>query len=295
MLILVTLLAGAAADPFAYDRSRPPDVQVVSTESRPGGVEVRDITFANLSGGRTEAYLVVPPNPQAGIVYVHWYEPPDPTSNRSQFVEEAVEMARHGVVSLLPATMWSDFEWFPKRKREDDVKNAVAQAKELRRALDVLAAQPGVRRIAYVGHDFGAMFGAVLASVDRRPMAYALQAGTPRFSNWYLYGPPMKEPARSEFIESLKIVDPVTHIGRAFPAPVFLQFATRDFYVPHDKAEEFWQAARQPKEIVFYDAVHGMNEQARIDRIAWLKKAMNLPPSAGTGRPASRNPARPRE
>ena len=48
--------------------------------------------------------------------------------------------------------------------------------KDLRRALDVLLAQPGVdpKRIAYVGHDFGAMYGAVLAGVDRRVSVWAL-------------------------------------------------------------------------------------------------------------------------
>ena len=289
------LLAAAAVNPFSYDRSLPLDIQTVRAEMRGGGIEVRDITFANLTGGRAEAWLIVPPKPRAGVLFVHWYEPPDPTSNRSQFVEEAVELAQYGVVSLLPATMWSDFEWFRKRKREEDLQNSIAQVKELRRALDLLAAQPGVRNIAYVGHDFGAMFGAVLAGADRRPMAYALQAGTPRFSNWYLFGPPMKEPARTEFINSLKIIDPVTHIGKASPAPVFLQFATRDFFVPHARAEEFWQAAREPKQIVFYDAEHKMNDIARTDRIAWLRKVMKLTGRDETVRRGQRTPAPPRE
>jgi dienelactone hydrolase len=276
-IVLLSSAAFAADNPFAYDRTIPLAVKVVGTEKR-GEVEICDITFANVTGGRTEAYLVVPPKPRAGILYVHWYEPPDPTSNRTEYVDEAVELARRGVVSLLPATMWSDFEWFRKRKREEDVRNSIAQLKELRRAMDLLLAQPGVdpKRIAYVGHDFGAMFGAVMAGVDRRAFAYALQAGTPEFANWYLFGPPMREPARSEFIKQLKIVDPVQYIGRAPPAPVFFQFATRDFFVPHEKAEEFWQAAREPKRIVFYDAEHKMNDTARQDRVAWLTDVLRL-------------------
>ena len=295
MLTLPLFLAAAVANPFAYDRSRPFEIQVVGAETRQNGIEVSDITFANLTGGRTEAYLIVPRSPQAGVLFVHWYEPPNPTSNRRQFIEEAVELARYGVVSLLPATMWSDFGWFRNRKRDEDLQNSIAQVKELRRALDVLAAQRGVRRIAYVGHDFGAMFGATLAGVDRRPVAYALQAGTPQFSNWYLFGPPMAEPARTEFIRSLSIIDPVTHIGKASPAPVLLQFATRDFFVPHDKAEEFWRAARPPKESVVYDAEHEMNEQARIDRIDWLRKVLKLTGRGETDRQAIRTPAPPRE
>jgi dienelactone hydrolase len=251
------------------------DIQTGNVEKR-GDIEVRDITFASATGERTPAYLVMPPKPRGGILFVHWYEPPNPTSNRTQYLDEAVEMAKHGYVGLLPATMWSEPEWFRNRRREDDVANTEKELAELRRAMDVLFSIPGVdrKRVAFVGHDFGAMFGALMAGVDRRAKAYALQAGTSRFGNWYLYGPKMPEPARSEFLRALAPLDPVTHIGKAAPAAVLLQFATRDFHVPHQAAEEFWQAASQPKSIVFYDAGHGMNETAKRDRIDWLVQVL---------------------
>ena len=267
-LLLAAALPSAAA------------LHTISTETRAHGVEVRDVRFPNSSGGVTEAYLVVPPagRTRAAILYVHWYEPPNPTSNRTQYLEEAIEMARRGAVSLLPATMWSDPEWFRNRKREQDLASGQRQIKDLQRALDELLGQPGIdaKRVAYVGHDFGAMFGAALAGMDRRPKAWALQAGASRFANWYLFGPPMTEPARSKYVDSLKAIDPVEHIARVAPAPVFFQFATRDFYVPHDDAERLWQAAKQPKKIVFYDAVHEMNNQAREDRIEWLTEVLGL-------------------
>ncbi|MBC8166573.1 MAG: dienelactone hydrolase family protein [Bryobacteraceae bacterium] len=277
--VLLASLPLAAETPFDYDRSRPLDVQEVRRETREG-VQIRDITFSNLTGGRTEAYLITPPDGpvRAGILYIHWYEPPNPTSNRTQHIGEATRMAKLGVVSLLPATMWSDFEWFRKRKREDDLANSLTQLKELRRALDLLLAQPGVnpKRVAFVGHDFGAMFGAVLAGVDRRPVAYALQAGTTSFTNWYLFGPPMREPARAQFIRDLSILAPVRHIANAAPAPVLLQFATRDIFVSQDVASDFFEAAKPPREIVFYDAEHGMNAQSVEDRIAWLTRVLSL-------------------
>jgi dienelactone hydrolase len=271
LVALFSTFGSGAAVPF--------DVQVTGTENR-AGVEVRDITFRSLAGGRTAAYLVVPPQQsnRAAILFTHWYEPPNPNSNRTQFLNEAVELANRGVISLLPATLWSEHEWFRNRKREDDYANTLQQFNELRHALDLLLSQPGVdaKRLAIVGHDFGAMMAAMMAGMDRRASAYALQAGTSKWTNWYLYGPNMPEPARTEFIKQMSPLDPVAQIGKAPPAAVLLQFATRDFHVPHAVAEEFWQAARDPKEIVFYDAHHGMNDQARVDRVAWLRGKLKL-------------------
>lgn len=162
----LALFAAAAIVPaaglFDYDTRRALDIRVTGSEKR-DGVEVRDITFASAGGARTPAYLIVPPKSAShpAILFVHWYEPESPDSNRTQFIAEAVELAERGVVSLLPATMWSEPKWFPSRKRADDLENSAAQVKELRRALDVLLSHPGIdkSRVAYVGHDFGAMFG----------------------------------------------------------------------------------------------------------------------------------------
>lgn len=280
MLFLFALLASAQVDPFSYNSKAAVDLQTISTRVE-NGVEIRDVTFASLAGGRTPAYLVQKAGggTRAGILYVHWFEPPDPTSNRTEYLQEAISMAKQGAVSLLPATMWSDFKWFETRKREQDLPNSLQQLRELRHAIDVLLAQPGVdpKRVAYVGHDFGAMFGALMASVDRRAGAYALQAGTTSFSNWYLFGPPMKEPARSQFIQDLSVLDPVAHIGKA-NGPVLLQFATRDQFVSRKQADALFAAAQSPKDILFYDAEHKMNQKSVEDRMEWLGKQLGLTP-----------------
>jgi hypothetical protein len=54
--------------------------------------------------------------------------------------------------------------------------------KNLRRAIDVLVSLDEVDpdRIVYVGHDFGAMYGAVVVSVDRRPKGLIFIAGATR-------------------------------------------------------------------------------------------------------------------
>ncbi|MEO8287924.1 MAG: hypothetical protein ABI670_15965 [Chloroflexota bacterium] len=260
---------------FEYNSEAPLDIKVGETQQR-GSIKVSDITFAGPEGDkRIAAYLVTPEGdgPFAGIVFAHWYETEASNSNRSQFVDEAVLLAEHGVVSLLVETMWSRMEWFNERDRKDDFNASVAQTVEFRRALDVLLAQPGVElsRVAFVGHDFGGMFGAVLAGVDNRPASYVILAATPLFSDWYLFGPPMPEDEQVRYVEELSAIDPQEQIGRAEGAAFLFQFGRTDPYVPEEKALEFYEAAKGPKRIEWYDIGHNMEiEAAHRDRVEWL-------------------------
>lgn len=278
--------APAAVDSLlAYDARWPLDVRVVGTERR-GGVTVQDVTFASVAGGApTQAYLVRPDSaagPLAAVLFVHWFAPPEPTSNRTQYLDEARELARRGVVSLLVSTFWSDPARYRARRWESDFDNSVAQARELRRALDVLEAQPGVdpRRIAYVGHDYGAMFGAAVAAVETRPKAYVLIAGAPRFPDWYLFGSASGKPAGAAlaaFRDRFARIDPVRVLGRA-RAAVFLQYGEEDRYTPRDGFLELYRAAPEPKRIATYRSGHAMDAPIiRLDRTAWLAEQLGLP------------------
>jgi dienelactone hydrolase len=264
---------------YDYDAAAPLDIRVTKVEKR-DGVEVRDITYTNVSGGRKAAYLVVPPikGKHPAALMSHWYAPEEHDSNRSQYLNQAVELAKAGVVSLLPETMWSEPKWFPTRKRAEDFEASARTVRELRRELDLLLSQPNVdkSRVAFVGHDFGAMYGAILISVDKRPTVYALQAFTNEMSHWYLYGPKMPEPDRTQFAEKLKPMDATEHLRRAAPAPVLLQFGTMDHHVPKARAEAIIEATSEPKKVIWYETEHGLNRQAVRDRMDWLKSQLKL-------------------
>ena len=272
--------ASATAALFEYDAGRAVEVKEVGVSSR-AGVEVRDITYASLTGGRTAAYLVAPEaagQSRPAVLFVHWYAPEEKDSNRTQFLEQAAALARRGVVSLLIETMWSDPAWFRSRNYAEDYDHSVEQVRGLRRALDVLLARPDVdpKRVAYVGHDFGAMYGAVLAGVDARVNAgLALQAGTTSFADWFLLSAKLQGEARRKFVEKLQPLDPVHYVGKA-KAPVLFQFAKEDAYVPRANADAFFAAAVEPKEIRWYEAGHGLSEQAVKDRQEWLAARLGL-------------------
>ena len=268
---------------LAYDTSLPLDVRLVGSARR-GGAIIDDITFAAAEGAPTAAYLVRPAvgeGPFAGVLFVHWYEPKAANSNRTQFLDEAVALAERGVVSLLVATIWSEPDWFPKRLSADDFAHSLRQAHALRRALDLLLAQPGVdpERIGYVGHDFGAMFGAVIAGVETRPRAYVLIAGAARFSDWYLFGAADGLPegaALEAYRAQLAQIDPVTTLPQA-QGSFLLQFGERDFYTPRQNFVAFYLATPAPSQIATYQAEHEMELPIiRHDRTVWLAEQLGL-------------------
>jgi dienelactone hydrolase len=265
-------------DLFEYDRAAPKLRETAEQER--DGVARRLLSYRTPAGAARVAELIRPaaPGSYAAILYVHWYEPEAPDSNRTQFEAEAAELAKRGVVSLLVETMWSDRDWFLKRTQADDYAGSVEQVIELRQALDLLLAQPGVdaRRLAYVGHDFGAMYGVLMGQADRRPACYALMAGTPRFPDWYLYYPRLEGDERAAFIASMAPLDPIANVARLAPAPLLFQFGHSDPHVPDERAREFFAAASDPKQILWYDAGHGLSAEATQDRIAWLGQQLGL-------------------
>jgi dienelactone hydrolase len=262
-----------------YQKLEPKDLRVLVKRVE-DGLESELLVIQTPFGYRRVAEIFRPEEEDslAAILYVHWYEPESITSHRTQFEEEAKEMARGGAVCISVETLWSDRDFFLKRTQEDDLQNSVEEVANLRRAMDLLLSQPNVdpKRFAYVGHDFGGMYGVLAGSLDQRPTHYVVMASTPRFADWYLYLPKLEGEAREAFIRQFSEIDPITHIAELSPAHVFFQFATDDFHVPKERADEFFAAAKEPREMKWYDARHGLNEAATQDRKAWLKAKLRL-------------------
>lgn len=269
--------AGPAEAIFDYDRAAPLNLRDVGHQNR-GAALVRDIIFAPVDKP-VKAFLVSPATgagSYAAILYVHWLGDPT-TSNRTEFLEEAVELSRLGVVSLLVDTMWAEPKWYGSRIPEEDYARSVRQVIELRRALDLLLAQPSIdlKRVAFVGHDFGAMYGMLASGSDRRAKTYVFMAGVPHFIDWALFARQPKDlPSYRQQIASL---DPVNFVARLSPASVFFQFASKDPYVSAAQAAEFYAAALPRKQLVTYDAGHDLHTaEVAADRVGWLERELEL-------------------
>jgi cephalosporin-C deacetylase-like acetyl esterase len=180
-------------------------------------------------------------------------------------------------VSLLIDAMWAEPKWYEKRIPEEDYERSITQVIDLRRSLDLLLSQPGVdaSRVAFVGHDFGAMYGVIMGGVDRRPSTYVLMAGTPRLIDWFLFARQPK--SLEDYRRQLSPLDPINFAPKLAPAPVFFQFAANDDYVPPAAAQEFYGAARPRKQTAMYDAGHDLQKpEATVDRINWLMRMLKL-------------------
>jgi len=180
---------------------------------------------------------------------------------------------------LLVDTPWAAETCFPRRDAAKDYEFTVQMTKNVRRALDVLVAQPGIdkTRIALVGNDFGAMWGALAVAEDPRVTHFVYMAGARSFSDWYLFTPKKEGAEREAFIARMAPLDPIVALGRISPRPVLLQFGTKDQFVKNDAAQAMADAVTGPKTFKTYEFEHELTWQARVDRIAWLREQFRLP------------------
>lgn len=243
---------------FDYDPSAPLDVQITS-ENELYGVTIRNIQFAGANGKPVTALLTVPPGegPFAGMIYLHWGG-----GNKGEFRSEAIEMASHGVVSLLMDAYWHR-RGYGALTGDEEITGIII---DLRRGVDLLQAQSDVDpgRIGFVGHSYGAGRGGILAGVEKRIKTFVLMAG------WAF-------PSRYDTIGSSFSLDGFHYIGHAAPSSVLFQFVHVDQYITQDMADEYYAAASQPKEIRWYNSSHSFTSRtARDDRINWLVEQLEL-------------------
>ena len=188
--------------------------EVVQGESHPE-VTRQLIRYECEAGLFVEAYLLRPdstkfPGARPGIVALH--------STTNKTIDEiagvdgresrhlGMGLARRGFVVICPRCfLWQDVASLPEavdkfRQRHPDALGMHKMLYDARRAVDILAAQPGVnpQRIGAVGHSLGAKEALYLAAFDDRIRAAVASEGglalrsTNWDASWYL-GPKIRE------------------------------------------------------------------------------------------------------
>ncbi len=262
---------------FDYDPNQPLDVREAGLNYR-NGIAVHDVSYASVAVGRVEAFLLTPGQGRhPAVIFVH----PGP-GDRTSFLDEAVELAQHGAVSLLVNAPWSRGEAWGRTMGvpEHALEEHCRTTKDLRRAIDLLRARPDVDAdaIAYVGHSLGALFGGVLSGVEKRIKTYVLMTGVGSFVQVAVLNmPQLSGSALEHHRDVLAPIDPLSFVPHAAPAPLLYQFGLQDRSFARDRFIEYAAAGSEPKTVKWYNAGHDLPDPgARHDRIEWLRTQLDL-------------------
>jgi len=283
----------ALAKPFAYDQKAPLETKLAPLYEREG-TSVHSLQYPSPRGGTVTGYLVTPagPGPFAGLVFGHWG-----LGNASEFLPEAELYAEAGAVSVLIDYPWvRPAPWRVGQGRglsepEKDRDSWIAAVVDMRRAIDVLLARPGVdaKRVGYVGHSYGAQWGAILSAIDRRMKASVLMAGVPDSQSIILESSDpdvlallrdTPKPDQERYFEINRPFDAIRYVPHAAPIALFFQFARHERLFGEAAMRRYYEAASQPKSIAWYDTGHELNDaRALADRAAWLELRLDLAPT----------------
>lgn len=272
------------------------DFTEMGVEKR-GKALVIDLQYeGNDESDRVPAYLVLPDGdgPYPAILWGHWMMDGSPLRNRHEFMDEALVLARSGVVSLLIDTPMVRHGYKAKSIKDDPLGWAEQDAADehqyiidLRRGVDLLISRRQVDRhhIAYVGHSFSAHSGAILAGIDKRICCFVLMAGEfndegmVRNTNsgdllkWKQALGPEKV---DQYLKDYAWDDPANFIGHTDDESIFLQFASGD-QVSREQAQKALDSfSAKDKKMEIYNAPHALNAAARLDRDRWLQQHLKF-------------------
>ena len=293
-VILATLIVGVFAGKWIWDRflytgyepGAPLNAGVVSEEVR-GGYRRLAFDFDGIPGESVPALLALPvegDGPWPCAVFLHGI------GQQKEFLDEiAAPFCEAGFAIVT-------FDQYTRGERKLDKAGPLADVLalrrrcstnviETRRLLDYLETRPDIasERVYLLGASFGAITGATAMAFEPR-----LKAGVMCYGGGNLGLIFDSETSRREIGEwhgvfsavttfLLAPADPVRHIARVAPRPLLFQNGRNDTVVPAAAGQALYDAAKEPKEMIWYDSDHVGLDAAHVvrvlgDALAWLKK-----------------------
>ena len=278
---LAALLASALTTMTATPSQAAAPAQTAQTQTSAAGarVVVEDVQVPVPGQAPLPAYLVRPagqvaPGSQAGILFLHWLG--QIHSDRTEFLPEAVQLAAEGAVSLLPEGTFP-YVTSPVGNGRD-VAAVKHQLAAFRAALNWLTARPQVSqtRIAVVGHDYGAMYGALLANADHRVHTAVLMTPDANWGHWFVKYWLLFHGDRAARYDALfSSIQPVDHVSRLGGHELF-QWAGQDIYLGATVRREFAAAAPQAQVDYYPTADHQLDDTALAARDQFLASELGL-------------------
>jgi cephalosporin-C deacetylase-like acetyl esterase len=261
-----------------YDPKAPLNVHVLS-DADDHGVKLESIEFTITNGAICSAAIIVPPG-AGSFPAVVWLG----SGDGKDWEPYAMEFSKLGAISMVLDGCGSASLYDARAFHADEVQNII----NIRRAVDILFSRKDVdrHRIAFVGHSGGAMLGVDAVAVDGRFKAAVFESGLQGFTYHICTSPhPFAIETREElkdrlpaYVATLAPLDAIHYVGHEAPTVLLFQSARLDQGVPQADAKALFDAASEPKQLIWYDTGHKMElPQVSADRRAFLKRELRMP------------------
>lgn len=283
MTALLWLALAADVRMFDYDRTLAADYREEFLAERQG-IGIYKGSFASPgTAGRVSTLLVRRPGSRirAGIVFQH-----GGGQGLYTYLPEAIQYARRGAVCLIVDAPGGDPVEFWKSGGDGVRDHYTRVTREVDRAVAILAARKDVqeRRIAYVGHSYGANSGAHLAAMEKRIQALVLIGGVPKLTGhvrsahpfWAEWRKSLAANVEAE-IAKLAPLDADRFLKSAKGVPVLIQCGRFDLAVSETECRALYDAAAGPKQIQWFDTDHDFHDPGAFTaRRRWLTGMLGL-------------------
>ena len=253
---------------YDYEGRKPPAVKI---DEKPNDqAMVLHIEFNNPNGEKVTGLFT---RPKARGVYPCVLLLHGLTSNKETMaLVFGAPLAKQGCASLaLDAPFHGERKRSEAEQRKPDnwpftVMNG---CRDYREALDWLQTRKDIdsKHIGLIGYSMGSMMGSILAAVEPRIRAAALCVGgdmtlklaasVPETSRDKLYG-----------------VSPSLFVSHIAPRPLLMLNGTRDNTVPKEASDRLFNAAKMPKEQVWYESGHILPRPAAEKAISWIESKL---------------------
>lgn len=179
----------------------------------------------------------------------------------------ALDAPEHGAQRNPHKNMWSQ-KLVAYAVREGD--------RNYRKALDWLTQRSDVdaSRIGLIGYSMGSIMGSILGAVDDRVSAFALCVG----------GDPLRILARVTPVaqrESLTYASPSLYIEHITPRPIVFFNGTQDVVISQPAAKLLHNAAKDPKQVVWYNGGHDIPAKILKQAADWMATKLAADQSTG--------------
>lgn len=269
---------------FSYDVNAPLNLKK-TFESSDNGVEVSTISYASPDGGLVTGLMWDPVGRSGlrpGMLILHGM----PATARDMS-PDAMNYARHGAVVIAIDAPFARRTTGPKGLTFflEDRTEQIQLIKDMRRAVDVLRAQPNVDddRIGFMGASYGGSLGALFVGVEPRLNAAALVVGHAGQVSHFT-GPAGSKliasvscERRLAWVRAMTPIEPLRFVGST-SVPLLLQNGKSDEFIPVYEAEELHAVAPPSSQVRWYSTGHNLNLQAIFDRHDWLVAQIGIDP-----------------